>query len=125
MKITKDIKTELVTYEELYRRVGDIVLANSLRANTQIDGDEWELINGDDCPCREHETIEECTADDCNCNFEQIEIYQEYVITRGGAEYLQSVSDEIVYYNEELDIYIWGVTHWGTGWDGVETLIKA
>ena len=31
---------------------------------------------------------------------------------------------EIVYYSEELDLYIWGVTHYGTSWDYVLTDIK-
>lgn len=40
-----------------------------------------------------------------------------------GAEILQR-AEEIVYYNETLDIYLWGVTHWGTSWDYVLTNIK-
>ena len=28
----------------------------------------------------------------------------------------ESGSDEIVYYSKELDMYIWGITHYGTSW---------
>ena len=31
------------------------------------------------------------------------------------------MTDEIVYYNEELDMYVWGITHYGTSWDYVLT----
>lgn len=31
--------------------------------------------------------------------------------------------NEIVYYNETLDMYLWGVTHYGTSWDHVLTNI--
>lgn len=49
------------------------------------------------------------------------DIYQWYIITERGAQILQELTHEIVYYNEELDIYLWGVTHWGTSWDYVLT----
>ena len=51
------------------------------------------------------------------------EIYQYYIVSDGGANLLEGIN-EIVFYNEELDMYIWGVTHWGTGWDYVLTDIK-
>ena len=28
----------------------------------------------------------------------------------------ESGYDEIVYYSKELDMYIWGITHYGTSW---------
>ena len=28
----------------------------------------------------------------------------------------ESGSDEIVYYSKELDMYVWGITHYGTSW---------
>lgn len=52
------------------------------------------------------------------------EIFQYYIISSNGADILEQYTDEIVYYNEELDMYVWGVTHWGTSWDYVLTDIK-
>ena len=52
------------------------------------------------------------------------EIYQYYIITAGGARFLEEHTDEIVYYNEDLDMYLWGITHFGTSWDYVLTDIK-
>ncbi len=51
------------------------------------------------------------------------EIYQYYIVSDNGAEILKEIN-EIVFYNEELDMYVWGVTHWGTSWDYVLTDIK-
>lgn len=48
------------------------------------------------------------------------EVYQWYIIDSNGAEICKEFN-EIVYYNEELDLYLWGVTHWGTSWDYVLT----
>ena len=39
-----------------------------------------------------------------------------------GARLLQDIN-EIVYYNETLDLYLWGVTHYGTSWNCVLTSI--
>ena len=52
------------------------------------------------------------------------EIYQYYIISDQGARILKEYTDEIVYYIPVLDIYVWGVTHWGTSWDYVLTNIK-
>lgn len=54
---------------------------------------------------------------------EYTEIYQYFIVDDNGAEILQE-AEEIVFYNEELDMYVWGVTHWGTSWDYVLTDIK-
>lgn len=55
---------------------------------------------------------------------EQPEIYQYYIIDYSGYNTLKYHTNEIVYYLEPLDLYIWGVTHWGTSWDYVLTNIK-
>ena len=51
------------------------------------------------------------------------EIYQYYIVTDNGAEILKEIN-EIVFYNEELDMYVWGVTHFGTAWSYVLTDIE-
>ncbi|MBO5828896.1 MAG: hypothetical protein J6R59_10665 [Paludibacteraceae bacterium] len=51
------------------------------------------------------------------------ECFQYYIVSDNGAEILKEIN-EIVYYNEELDMYVWGVTHWGTAWSYVLTNIK-
>lgn len=52
------------------------------------------------------------------------EIFQYFIISDNGAEILKDYTNEIVFYNEALDMYVWGVTHWGTSWDYVLTDIK-
>ena len=52
------------------------------------------------------------------------DIFQYFIISDNGAEILKDYTDEIVFYNEALDMYVWGVTHWGTSWDYVLTDIK-
>ena len=51
------------------------------------------------------------------------EVFQWFIIDRNGAD-LCKEANEIVYYNETLDLYLWGVTHWGTSWDYVLTDIR-
>ena len=91
-------------YGTLSKIVGCHILNNQIRMTTRhTDVDYWELILGND-------------------NYD--DIYQEFVITEGGYEFLEKYTDEIVYYNEELDVYLWCVTHFGTIWDYVLTNIK-
>lgn len=55
---------------------------------------------------------------------EQPEIYQYYIVSESGAEILQEYTDDPVYYIDYLDVFIWGVTHWGTSWGYVLTDVK-
>lgn len=50
------------------------------------------------------------------------EVFQWYIVGDWGARLLKEIN-EIVYYNETLDMYIWGVTHFGTSWNYVLTSI--
>lgn len=71
--------------------------------------ENWEVENGTDY---DEET------DEYN------EVFQYYIISDQGAEILKDYTDEILYYNQQLDMYVWGVTHWGTSWDYVLTDIR-
>ena len=51
------------------------------------------------------------------------EVFQWYIVDDWGARLLQQEANEIVYYNETLDMYLWGVTHYGTSWSYVLTSI--
>jgi len=115
---------EKISYRELARRVGDCILNNEIHNATTVDGCEWEMVNGNDCHCYVHETVEECDEHSDDCEEESKEIYQEYIITDSGADYLKRKTEEIVYYNDEINMYLWGITHFGTSWDGVYTEIK-
>lgn len=59
----------------------------------------------------------ECEQDD------DPEVFQWFIVGDLGAKLLQDIN-EIVYYNDTLDMYLWGVTHYGTSWDYVLTNIK-
>ena len=119
-----ETKTERISYRELAERVGDCILNNELHA--ELSGDyEFERINGEDEYCYKHEDKTECDAEDHECEYESIDVYQTYIIDAGGADYLQRRTDEIVYYCEKLGLYLWGITHWGTSWSGVYTDIRA
>lgn len=94
---------------DTFSRAFDHVLNNSIFELGQGIGYGWELVNGLDFDYEEEEIIEEP------------EVFQWYVVSDSGAQIIQDYTNEILYYHDELDIYLWGVTHWGTGWDYVLT----
>ena len=113
-----------ITYSELARRLDAVKLFNKapeLDPEFIYEG----LENGTLDYCPEHDTSE---RDKCiekrNCEMENHEIYQYYLVGPGDADYLKRITDELVFYSEVLDEYVWGVTHWGTGWDGVTLEVK-
>lgn len=86
-------------YRALGKIVGDMILNNTVRAETMCD---WEIVTGE---------------------FKEM-IFQDYIVSEQGYNFLADYTDEIVFYNKKLDLYIWGITHYGTSWDYVLTDIK-
>lgn len=84
------------------------VLNNDIISKTQDIG-YWDIVNGSE-------------YDEESDSYE--EIFQYYIVDNNGAKIIQNFTDEILFYNEEFDLYVWGVTHWGTSWDYVLTDIK-
>ena len=100
------IENGYLDYHTLSKIIGDCILNNTLMEETR--DDYWELVNGEMFYDEE----------------EVYDIYQYYIISEYGYRFLADHTDEIVFYNERLDIYIWGITHFGTSWDYVLTDIK-
>lgn len=86
----------------------DAVLNNEIMGKT-MDIGYWDIVSGTDYD-------EETDS--------YSEVFQWYIIDDNGAKILETWTDEIVYYNEELDMYLWGITHYGTSWAYVLTDIK-
>lgn len=84
------------------------VLNNDILYATAGGWDDWNIENG------------ELFDDDDN----EREIFQFFIIDENGADILKDYTDEIVMYNSYLDMYVWGVTHFGTSWDYVLTDIQ-
>lgn len=99
------VENGYLDYQTLAKMVGDLVLNNAILH--YIGWSEWELVNG----CEENEEG-------------WYEVYQYYIISDHGYDVLSRYTDEIVYYHEDLDMYLWGITHFGTSWDYVLTDIK-
>ena len=86
-------------YQTLAGIVGDCILNNTVRSETM---ENWDMVAGD---------------------FDSA-VFQDYIISESGYKFLEEYTDELVFYNYILDIYVWAVTHYGTSWDYVLTDIK-
>jgi hypothetical protein len=104
----------------------DAVLANEIMAKTWETCGYWELENGNE-QYYLNENGDYITQEEFeeNGGYEEYrEVYQYYIISDQGARILKDYTNELIWYNGELDLYVWGVTHWGTSWDYVLTDIK-
>lgn len=81
-------------YRTLAHMLEDVILNNSLRDATLGVVGEWEIVSGE---------------------FDKA-VMQDFIISRYGYEVLKEYTDELVFYNETLHVYIWAVSHWGTAW---------
>ena len=122
-----------VDYRTLSNVVGDCVLCNAMENRLymtmdiasdpdtlfKIEYTEEEFEGNKDLK-KEYEDYYDYFEE----NKEMYDIFQWYIVSDSGAEFLIRETDEIVFYDEELDVYVWAVTHWGTSWDYVLTDIK-
>lgn len=90
--------------EELEQKMEEL---EELELNPEIEKQLEEL----------EEQIEELREEEENTP----DIFQFYIVD--DIRFLE-MNNEIVYYCEDLDLYIWCVTHYGTSWDYVLTDIK-
>lgn len=60
-----------------------------------------------------------CGSDYDEESEEFTEVFQYFIITKGGADMLKEYTNELVYYLPEFDMYLLGVTHYGTNWQYV------
>lgn len=108
-------------YRTLACVVGDIILNNRLMTFEEF---YWELVSGQDQYSVDKDR-NECDPDSDECYGVYVyDVYQTYIISERGYDFLSRNTDEIVYYCEELDIYLWGITNFGTSWGYVLTNIK-
>lgn len=87
-----------------FAKAFDAVLSNNIFGIGWNIGGGWYPVNGD---MYDEETDEE------------YEVFQWFIVSDNGAEIIKDYTNEILYYHEELDIYLWGVTHYGTNWNYV------
>lgn len=96
-----------------YRTLLDCLgIDNLILCNDIAKYHDLELVNGND--------FYEENEDD------YLEIYQYFLIDLSGFQLNQIIkeTDLLIYYCSDLDLYVLGVTHYGTSWDYVLTDAK-
>ena len=87
-----------------------------------LDDEETEEINRINSEIEKvQERIEALREEEDSYNQE---IYQYFIVSNSGAEIIKEWTNDPLFYNEELDMYVWGITHFGTSWDYVLTDIR-
>ena len=52
------------------------------------------------------------------------DIFQYFIVSDQGAEMIKQYTEDPLFYNETLDMYVWGITHLGAAWSYVLTDVK-
>lgn len=51
------------------------------------------------------------------CEGKEITVHEYCKVSKEGARILMDESDELVFYNPVLDVYVWGICHQGISWE--------
>ena len=96
-----ELENKILSYKNLFYNDDSLILCNNI-------ADDYEYLD---------------LQSGFNNDDEYLEVYQYYLINDDLAKRLIEIN-EVVYYHEKLDIYVLGVTHFGTGWGYVLTDLK-
>lgn len=97
---TEHIFPKIKTYADFAKQLDDMILCNQMGERL---GNQLEQISGTDIYDEENDSYEE--------------IFQWYIIS--DPSFAIDCTDELIFYDNELDLHVLGVTHCGTGWSGV------
>lgn len=78
--------------------------------------EDWEKQTERDFDCFADADEEEQDEDEAD-----EEVFQWFIIGDEAAYMFSQLTNELIYYSESLDMYLLGVTHFGTAWSGVMT----
>ena len=107
-------------YETMEQQSGFI---NNSEEIEELERQIFEAEESGDLTEEEIEEIQEKIDEFQNEQDELPEIYQWFIVSDNALRILEE-ANEIIYYDNELEIYVWGVTHFGTSWSYVLTDIK-
>ena len=108
-----DKKEGYVSYKTLADAMGSIVLCNNI---AEVD---------ENLEVHQFPSLSEMTDEEHDEYLDNLEVFQYFIIDGDGVNLLERFApDEIIYYSPLLDVYVWGVTHWGTSWSIVPTEIS-
>lgn len=123
----RELKKGFITYETLADYVGDMVMCNNIgedyEHNELENGTEYEFFDEEWEEITENE-YNELERQNKECHTANKDFFQYFIITEMGADFLKFHTNEVVYYNTVLDVYIWAVDHCGTSWKYVFTDIE-
>ena len=114
--------TDIKTYKDFTEFFG----INPILNNNLINYHEFEFKNGEEFTYYDAEgnIIDEFEYRKDKRNGkevykEQSEIFQYFIVSPYDATTIERYTDDIILYSNELDLYLWGIEHYGAPWDMV------
>jgi len=104
-------------YSQIFYPDSNLVLCNNI---PQVDEYLFDNIENGSFWGYYDENGDECDEENAVGQYET-EVFQWFIIDDNTAERLRRSTKELVCYSEKLDVYVLGVTHYGTAWDYVTT----
>ena len=102
---------KIYNYEDLYQNEIKII-------NEDLDNYiDWDQVDNE---TDLNEIIEEQAIN----NIYNMEVYQYFIISEYDLRYWENYTDYPIFYNNEMDLYLIGITHYGMSWDYFGTTFK-
>ncbi|MPM06342.1 hypothetical protein SDC9_52641 [bioreactor metagenome] len=112
-----EIQGEVVrcNYTQIFYPNSSLILCNNI---PQVDEYLFDYVENGEFVTYYDAEGNECDEEDA-VDQNDNEIFQWYLIDNSTAERLKRSTNELIFYSDKLDVYILGVTHYGTAWDYV------
>lgn len=110
-------KTVRCNYTQIFYPNSNLILCNNI---PEVDEYLFDNIENGDFVTYYDAEGNECDEEDAVEQYDN-EIFQYYLIDGSTADRLKRSTNELIFYSDKLDVYVLGVTHFGTSWDYVGT----
>lgn len=110
-------QTVRCNYSQIFYPDSNMILCNNV---PEVDESLIENIENGDFITYYNENGDECDADEAT-DEQYSEVFQWFIIDSSTANRIKRATDELIFYSDKLDVYVLGVTHFGTSWDYVGT----
>lgn len=110
----EEIQGETVrcNYAQIFYPDSSLILCNNI---PQVDKYLFDNVENGDFTTYYDAEGNECDEED-SVEQHDNEIFQWYFIDNNTAERLKRSTNELIFYSDKLDVYVLGVTHFGTAW---------
>jgi len=119
-KLDMILNNDLIFYDNLYFELYNYSEMLEVEEE-EIKNDLYNYFDVEEIEELNPEEVDELITDKATENIYYNDVYQYFIIPYNDVYLWKEYTNYPIFYSDELDIYLLGITHWGMSWDYFKT----